>query len=118
MGNNISIRIKSVPSVDPDFEMTKDADKYIHLHSSNNMIEHLTNKPDYYGLKCKRYNENKLICRYASMTMDPFYNTNITLTLSPERIKEIIYNRKYTLQCAPDIQSEEWMICMPPKEMK
>ena len=114
MGNSIiRIRIKNVQSVDSDFEMIKDIDKYIHLYSTPIMIEHLSSKPDYYGLKCEEYSEHHLICRYASVTMDPFYDTDIILSSSPERIKEIVHNRKYKLQCVPDSRSMEWITCTP-----
>nr|QBK89250.1 MAG: hypothetical protein LCMiAC02_03450 [Mimivirus LCMiAC02] len=103
MGN--IVRVENVQLI--DFEI-KNKDRYIRLYSTPDMMEHLISK-SYYGLKCEQHKEKVLVCRYASVSTDPFYDTDIFLLSSPKKIDEIVFDMKHRLQCAPD---EFGMLCL------
>ncbi len=107
MGNFNMVRVENVQSI--DFEI-KNKDRYIRLYSTPDMMEYLISK-SYYGLKCEQHEENVLVCRYASVSADPFYDTDIFLVSSPEKIEEIVFDMKHRLQCVHDYRKNE-MLCM------
>ena len=97
--------IPGVQSIDPEINNTG---RYVHLYSTPDMMEHLTSKP-YYGLKCQKYRKNILMCKYSSIFTDSFYDTDIFLVSSPEKIEEIVFDIGHRLQCVPD---EFGMLCL------
>ena len=105
MGNNIRVENVRLEKLE-----INNRGRYIHLYSTPDMIEHLISK-SYYGLKCEKYKKDTLRCIYAIASTDSFYNTDIFLVSSPEKIDEIVFDIKHRLQCVHDYRKNE-MLCL------